>query len=822
MNNCNKSSVLRHRDDYVQGEYWPRENWSETVMNAKASLLATVFTIGGVLLPKAMLAQPAGPATATHPASAASSENIVVTATKRSERLRDIPVTVTALSARQMQIHGIKDLMDIANYTPGLKFTDFLDKFNGNVTIRGLQQTNVQNAIGNVGVFLDGIYLQRGYMVDTKLGDYDRVEVVKGPQSALYGQNTFAGAVNYVTRQPTDTLHGDATFTAGNGGLFEEKAGVGGPLIKGMLDARIYWAQSVYDGTWKNNYPDASGRSKYFGGYNDHNLSASFKFTPTENLTVTGSYYTLHRNEQPRPFYTIDGNLEQDHLNCGDTAANGSFDLWCGALPNSPTGVQTGKGNPLPALSALPQPGTQTTTKVVRATADYKLPYDFDLNYTFGNAAGTALEEASFAANAYDKAESFLTSGQKEAGTLNYYSNEVRLVYHGDFPLTGEIGYFDSRADDKFLFGLRLFPTGQLTLLSLPGGILSSAGVTDVFTDQFTRYNTESEFGRLTYKALGGRLRFNAEARYGSTSITDDDLLARSANPSLPMLHATYDDFTPRFSAQYFVTPQNMVYASAARGVKAGGFNGYSSGDVVLTKAEQSFGEEKNWTYELGWKGSLINKRLNFAADFFYVDWENKEIAVPVSFGTSTIQGAGAVPSIYASVGNAYSYGFEFNGDYEVVDGLTLSAAFSYQNPRLAKGAVISAFSAYCDNIVCSRSGNVGGNEIGLVSELAGTGSVEYTGNFAFNPQISYFMGADEIYRGGQYTDESNTAQIPEYWLTDAHAGLKYKYFTAFLWVKNMFDKEYVESSFVVPSILQYNVDLGERRTFGITLTAGF
>jgi iron complex outermembrane receptor protein len=752
---------------------------------------------------------------------------IVVTARRTAERAQDIPVAVTALSTAQLQVNQIQNLNDVANYTPGLRFTGFLDSFNGNVTIRGLQQTNVQNAVGNVGVFLDGIYLQRGYMTDASLGDFQRIEVEKGPQTALFGQNTFAGALNYVTRQPTDDYRFDGEASVGNAGLRSIKTGLGGPIVKGILDARVYYAQSDYDGTWPNNTPNVQGEAAHFGAYNKTNFSAGLKFTPTDRLTITASYYDLHKSEEILPFYTIDGFSAEDKLNCGS--------LWCGALPTDPAATKTGVGNPPKGLFTEPQPDTVVDTAVYRAGLSYKITDALTLNYIYGNVHGSALEQASFATNAYNPYMTAVIASQREGGDLKADSHEVRLVYAGDSPFKGEVGYFHSHTNDFFIFGFGSFanPVGQ-AIKSTGSSPTCTTCAVELFTLQDSTYDVDSPFGRISYNFLDHRANFNVELRYTSTKISENDELAHLTQPNLPLLTSSYGDFTPRISADFKVTPNNMIYASVAEGVKAGGFNGYVTGNISLSKSEQSFGEESNWTYEVGWKASLLEHKLTFAADFFYVDWINRQISVtPAEFTSADLSAAQgtAVPGIYQAAGNATDYGFELNGDYRAITGLDFNYSLSLQNPTDSKGSVYLNATLYCTGAACPTTNSIAGHTIGNVPKESAAFGVDYHHSvdnlpswldFTHVDGLEYFGGVEETYRGKIFIDDLNVTSINAYWLTDGHFGFQRGQVRLFAWVKNMFDLKYVESSFEVPSIKQYNVDFGERRTFGMTLAASF
>lgn len=754
---------------------------------------------------------------------------IVVTARRSAERLQDVPLSINALTADDLLKRGATDLQDVANYTPGLRFTDFLSKFNGNAVIRGLSQTNVQSAIGNTGVFLDGVYLQRGYMVDSQMGDFERIEVVKGPQSALYGQNTFSGAINYVLRPPSDELRVNGQASAGSGGYRDVRLGVGGPLIGDVLSGRIYYATSSFDGTWENNFPGAGSTDlANFGGYRRENFSAALRLTPMDGLTITGSYYVLTRNEKIRAFYTIDGNLLEDRLNCGAIGANGSPRLWCGNLPSDPSGKRSGlnTGNYPDGLFTAPQPGMRGKTEVYRAALEYKFLEDFTFNYDYGKTRGQGIEQSAFASNSF-----FLTAGsyrvptnpaislQREAGLLKYDSHDARIAFDNNGPFKLDFGYFHSKAWDSFLFGLRYRVTPGVAIISDNNDPLSAGGVS-LFNNRLTEYWTDSAYARTSLE-LFGSLTLAAEGRYTHTRLRTVDRLT----PNLAPLEATYDNFTPRFSVEYKLSPAMMIYASAAKGVKAGGFNGYVSGTYTLTADERSFGEEENWTYELGTKGSAFDNRLSYALAGFYIDWSKRQIASPptaflLNPPPNSNSGAGAVPSIYVSGGSAESYGVELSANYRMSDAFSFNGSFAWQHATAKAGAIAPAASIYCDDIVCRRDGNVEGNFLGNVPWFQGTVGVEFRQPIREN--VDFFFGVDEVYRGKLYTDTTNTSSIAPYALTNLRFGLETDKFRAFVWAKNLLNKEYVEASFVVPSIYQYNASLGELRTIGLTISVNY
>ena len=470
-----------------------------------------------------------------------------------------------------------------------------------------------------------------------------------------------------------------------------------------ILDGRIYGAQSDFGGVWKNDYPGASGNSAYFGAHRWSNYSGALKFTPTSRLTITGLYYNSYRWQQMQPFYTINGtSADGNSLNCGLPIAPGQYSLYCGTLPTSNAFLHTGQSG----LFFQPQPGTWSKTQLWKGSVQYKISDDLTLNYIYGNVYGASLEQANFTSNSSILPNSgvFFGTAQREGGTLGYGSHEVRLVYNNpSFPLQGEVGYFHSQASDHLIFGL-LFLDPSAPYKSETNNPTDISGVAIPFDNQDTIYTTNSPFGRLTYNFLDNKAQLSAEFRYTETGISDDDILAHETSPDLPLLKSSYGDFTPRFTAQYKFTPNNMVYASAASGAKAGGFNGYVSGSYTLQPSQQSYGEETNWTYELGWKAEMFDHTLDFDADVFYVDWKNRQEAVePAGYVEVHSQSAGVVPTIYENVGDASSYGLEVSAQWLPTEHLTFTGSLSLQNPRYGSNAVAESFDNVCDNIICSE-----------------------------------------------------------------------------------------------------------------------
>ena len=284
-------------------------------------------------------------------------EEIVVTARKRAESVQDIPLVVNALTGEQMERASIQGLTDVALRTPGLNYEGYASAGQaGAAVIRGLAPTQLTNRIPNVAVFYDGVYLQNQALQDIGVFDIERVEVLKGPQSALYGRNAFAGAINYISRKPSEDWRAEVGATAGSDERLDYNAFVSGPLLADRAFFKLSYGQSESDGTWKNNHPlsgqgASPGNEGNVGGWDTETWTAGLTLRPVENVEVNLGYFSSDIDREPNGNYTIQGFLSQlngiqpiNDLNClpRTVGALTGNQAWCGELPLAPPA-----GNPL-------------------------------------------------------------------------------------------------------------------------------------------------------------------------------------------------------------------------------------------------------------------------------------------------------------------------------------------------------------------------------------------------------------------------------------------------------------------------------------------
>ena len=351
-------------------------------------------------------------------------ELLVVTARKREDSIQEVPLSVSAITATQIEEQGLHDLQDISQATPGLVYENYATAGLSTAAVtRGMGQTFTSARIQNTAVFLDGIYLQRQSMVNPSLLDMERVEIVKGPQNAQFGRNAFAGAIQYVTKRPPSEPSANLVLGYGSGDRFDRRFEAGGPLAGGRFAARVFASASDFDGHTDNNHPFADSgpggkdaTDGMLGGWQDEAYSAAFRWTPGDQFTADVAYHYNGTVREPQAYYDLNGAryaydtaefgpppffafLAPTSTNCLNTTtfsdrlpfpARGMH-AWCGELPTSPPVVDdpklaaAGHADSRGAIAVDPRSlALDATTHVGRIELDYVFDERLSVNYQFG------------------------------------------------------------------------------------------------------------------------------------------------------------------------------------------------------------------------------------------------------------------------------------------------------------------------------------------------------------------------------------------------------------------------------------------------------
>lgn len=755
---------------------------------------------------------------------------VYVTARKREENIQDVPLAITAFGAEDIARRGITELDDVARFTAGFAFEDF-DGSNASPVIRGQSQINVAGLEQNVATFLDGIYLPRSWMVDLGTTNLARIEIIKGPQSARYGRNAFSGAINYIPKKAGQEFEAVASVTVGNHERLDYGVALGVPVVEDFLSVRASYDSSEFDGSWENTHPFADfgfspGTNGNVGGWETESYSANLLFTPTERVTVDISYYGFEREQETRAAVWQRSNAAEG--NCGNLGPIGTFDfnqtgpqaprLFCGELGE-------------PADTVLIEPRSfarQSDGDIFRASLEVDLTDAITTTYLFGIVEAETLNAYSIESDPVicggllGPSVNLPTTCNFQAtplGELHYESHDLRFAYDDGGSLTFAVGGFLSDGQDDFRYISVNVPPLSATNTAPINIVPQSTSFPDlsnfVLAAPSTTTKARAVFGEFMYVLPNERTTLSGEVRYTSEKIRT------IGNRSGFMREETFNFVTPRVTVEHGLSEDALIYASAARGAKAGGFN---SGGIM--QASQVYGPEFNWTYELGAKQQFLGGRAVVNTAVFLTKWKDQQInaADPDASILNT--------TIIRNLGDATIWGLEFEGSLQATDNISLDGTVAYVNSTFDDGTIDQRFASFggaflvppCDDIVCASNGDVSGNRLERAPSVQASAGAEWEDQLPFWSG-EYYLRGDVSYQSSHFADPMNLLRAPNRTIVNMSAGVSFEHVDVVFWARNLTDKRYASNAF---QILQAQGTtfvgeyLGERRTFGVTATARY
>ena len=798
-------------------------------------------------------------------------QEIVVTARKREESLIDVPLTVTAVSAATIAQLGIQDSRDLAMYTPGFSNTSAF----GRASIERPVIRGQSNILGdpNASYFVDGVYLS-GSTSNTETANLERVEIIKGPQAALFGRATFAGAINYVTKTPTNQFEGKVTATFAEFNQSDLMAYASGPLVDNLLKYYVAVNHTHFGGAYDNPLDQRFN----IGEEQTDSATVKLLWTPSENLEITGLLTYLKDKDGP-PAIGLQG---REFNNCQLTSP---------ALPRS-RGYYCGEAIPIDKITIqlrtdlFPEPGIrrERTRGAITgkysfmdgyelvSTSGYSLEdYDNQLDVSYaGYDAFALLDSAALIAPAAgaagDYARQFRNKGsfwRLQTEKREDFSQELRLRSPSDRALRFTLGAFYYKQTDDLLREDKVTPDGRI----VPNG---SAAL--VYRD----VENKAYFAGVDYD-LNAQWTATAEIRHAE----EDKTQAGEAftNTSIPVINCaaggtgiqvstaatgcvsttglrtptvgftgTWKSDKPRFTLRYKMTDDATLFANYAQGNKPGGFN--SAVVVSLLQAigkTAAYDEEESENIELGGKFKLLDGRAFATVTLFDTRLSNQQLTQNI-VGISTT-GSVTANSYIENVGKTNVNGLEFEltarlterldismgaafidaiiKEYVNVDQADLysnvpSAAFSVisaTNPTGCGvlGAAAAANAAAClarrnqDNL---QFGNIAGQRTPRSPESNGFIAAQY--NFPLSSGIKMTLGADVVYEGSKFAQIHNLIESGARTYVNARVGVESGSWSASLWGRNLGDD--LTPTDVLRYIDSRNVASSATRGFGLSL----
>lgn len=609
--------------------------WTSTSLCA-AIACATSPALAQTVAEAPTSAQDAAQGTPDAPDAAASaSGDIIVTAQRRSERLQDVPVTVTVFGAEEIRNARIQEFADVAQRTPGLTF-DAFPAGQPRPFIRGIGSVD-RGAAGDPSsaVFVDEIYLGRPAAIAFDAFDVQQIEVLKGPQGTLFGRNVVGGAVNVTTRRP-DPGKFDASVEAtyGNYDRTEVAGFINVPVANGTGALRASGSVRKHDGYARNRFTggDAddqdtvSGRLQLLAEPNDvtrFQLSADY----TRDRASSPAQYVFDREPgSPRAvLWTV--NRDRD-------AYASEFD---GRQDRDTWGVR-GQVDLSLGFSNLIYIGSYREL-------DYSLLGDFDGGNPTFNRAG-------------------ISGGNTEE--TEFWSNELRLVSPDDSPIKWVAGVyaFNQRVvrDDS----VSIYARASLT------APVPTALPTDIY-DQRASLDSIAVFADVTVP-LGDRIRVFGGLRYSkddkdfSISNARSTALFRATGRFTVTADESFDAFTWRAGADFRVAEDNLLYGLVSRGFKSGGFQDTpSSAASAVTPFQPEFATQ----YEVGLKSQFFDRRVTWNNTLFYTDYTDLQ--------TRQVSGLSIITN---NAGKATIKGYETALSLRPTDRIGLAVSYAYTDAK--------------------------------------------------------------------------------------------------------------------------------------------
>lgn len=719
-------------------------------------------------LATAMLVPTAAHAQQTEAASQDTDDGtIVVTARRREERLVDVPLSITAISGDDLVASGVQDITEIGQEVPNLT----LEVSRGTNTtltafIRGVgQQDPVAGFEAGVGLYVDDVYLNRPQAAVLDIYDVERIEVLRGPQGTLYGRNTIGGAIKYVSRRlPDDT----SVKIRGTYGSYDQA-----DLI---VTASTPITDSLRIG--------ASGARLSRGGFGD-------------NLVQQGV------ENYNKDVWAARGSIEYDD--------NGFFVRLSGDYIRDESDPRQGH-RLIPSLLT----GAPVLDDVFDTRAGLTVPDQLVEAY-----GGSLLIEAPVSDNitlksitAYreDKSSSNIDFDSLPSQDLDVpviyendqFSQEFQILYESD-NLNGVLGAYYLDANAFNVFDVLLATTGALPFVNLPG--LNAQTLGDVDTE------TWSIFGDFTYD-ISDHLSLSVGGRYTNDKRSSRILRTSFVNgfsdqfggAGVPFAVTsdfegsdTFKEFTPRASISWKPDENHNIYFTYSRGFKGGGFDprGQSSAtpdfdqDGTISADEVfdflQFDPETVDSYELGWKGSLLDNRLNVSVALFKGDYSDVQIPGSVGFDTDGDGTNDSFAGITSNAASADVNGFEFEG--RALVGRDFAGPGSRFNVSWSLGYLDASFNTFIDNL---------GNDV--ADERVFQNTPDWTGSMSFNLGVPVASGMLDLISSISFRSDASQFESPNPFLDQdgfslVDASLVYTddsdLFSIGVHGKNLFDKRY-------------------------------
>jgi iron complex outermembrane recepter protein len=674
-------------------------------------------------------------------------EEIVVTARKRDESFRDVPMSVNVFTEQAILSAGIQKPADFIARVPNMTLVETQNAGNAFVVVRGVSQA--RNSESSVAVLVDGVLETNPAEFNKELFDIRQIEVLKGPQGALYGRNAIGGAILIRTKDPSDELSGVFRAGVGNGSSKRAQAAMSGPVgSSDTLKFRASLSYSDTDGFLNNTYlrekadpaEELSGRARLVWKPSG-NFTADLRFA-FSNLDTRALYFVIPRDVEANPFSSFstppDANNVTSPIQLDNPGVN-TRDLQTASLKMD---FETRLGT-LTSVSA-----NNSTKEVLTGDA-----YDFRPAATsvFNALFGTDLNQSQYLNVKSQSQELRLTS--PTGGTVAwiagaYYVHTKRFISTGNMVDTGA----------------GVFPVYRAPRLT--GNNPSSTFLADSQNN-----DAWAVFANATVE-LSENMQFDAALRYDrdkrvNTTRTPTAFLPDPSARTGEVRTKTWDELQPKATLRYKPSENTTLYTSWSRGFRSGGFNQTGVGAVAnasgIAGVNDLFNAEVADTFEIGAKGRSEDGRVDAGLSIYSTKSRNGYFFVFLA--ANSTQNLGNLDSTLN--------GFELEVNARPVSWLELHAAYGLTDSKITD----------------MEDPSVKGNEAPLVSR--DTLNLGATLTQPVGDSLDFTLRADLQRIGRTWWEPYNTTSRDPVSLLDARASLRADNWAVTAWGRNLTDKKY-------------------------------
>jgi iron complex outermembrane receptor protein len=714
-------------------------------------------------------------------------EEIIVTSRKREETLMSAPVTVTAFGSKEIAEMALDELPDLVNFSPGFHYSEHSvgkgGRFNRRLIFRGMNPRTDRQTRQGATVFIDGAPILGSEIGSTD--NYERIEIIKGPQSAYFGRSTFSGAINAVTKTPSDEWKSRISVEAANFGTTDISGQIEGPIsdtLSMRLSARSYDTDGEYD--------NASDPGTTLGAESTTDVSLSLFAQPSDNLSIKVRLHSWVDDDGPSVGVFVNRNEQGELFTCnpnGGTVAGGKW--LCGDVPyqgSSLVGMDTiitptlqakyFSSDMIASYDRMFQPkqamGLERHAKEASLVIDYEMDNGMTLSFL------TAAHE-----NEYSSFEDF--DRRVTAGLLGNYlgfyasadtysmsmtqnkdsSSEIRLTSAPDSQINWMVGASYTSIEAR-LVGYNV----------LWGGTPRPTQSISTFDPE-----TRAVFASVSYD-INDTLSLSLEAR------KQDDKVIEGTLGNEP-LQNTFSSTTPRLIVDYKPREGLTYYAIYAKGINPGQFNagllGRTQGELDQIAAQGGGGisvdEEEITNIEFGTKARFWDDRAQITAAVYFSDWENA--IAPEILSIVNAAGDGENIQVNSNGGQADLSGLEIEGTFLVSDNWTIDMTYS-----LNKSDINDFESADALALFGNRTIDGMGNSFSRYPEKSSSLSAIYAETLESGND--FFARGDLINQGSTWMTNANVTSTPAYSVFNLRVGLQSDTWRAEVYANNLLDKK--------------------------------